>query len=91
MASLEEVRFSARYHIRFRYSGRAFKRALKTTDRGEAESVLGRVEETIRLLERGRLEMPTDADTGRIEHKGVLLFAGRSPQSRRLVDCIPFE
>ncbi len=65
MACLEFDSASGYYRIRFRYGGRPFKRSLKTHDRIEAEGVLGRVRETIRLLERGRLEMPPDADPGK--------------------------
>lgn len=65
MAYLEIDSTSGYYLIRFRYGGRPFKRSLKTQDHSEAEGVLGRVRETIRLLERGRLEMPPDADPGK--------------------------
>ena len=62
MASLEFDEASGRYRIRFRYGGRPYKRSIKTVDEAEAAGVVARVEETIRLLERGRLEMPADAD-----------------------------
>lgn len=64
MASLEHDPTSGHYRVRFRYDGRPYKRSLKTTERREADAVLGRIEETIRLLERGRLEMPPVADPG---------------------------
>ena len=64
MASLELDKASGRYRVRFRHAGGAFKRSLKTSDRREAKAVLGRVEETIRLLERGRLDLPSDSDPG---------------------------
>ena len=64
MANLELDEASGRYRIRFRHAGKAFKRSLKTGDRREAEAVLGRVEETIRLLERGRLDLPRNSDPG---------------------------
>ena len=76
MASLDVDGSSRLHRIRFRFAGRSYKRSLKTTDRCEAMTVKGRVEETIRLLERGRLEMPLDADSaayimsdGRINRK----------------------
>ena len=62
MASLEYDAASSRYRLRFRYADRAYKRSLKTTDQCEAKTVASRVEETIRLLEHGRLEIPPDAD-----------------------------
>jgi hypothetical protein len=48
--------------VRFRLNGAPYKRSLKTTDEKEAHAVVARVSETIRLIERGRLEMPADAD-----------------------------
>ena len=63
MAYLELDTTSSLYRIRFRYGGRPYKRSLKTSDRVEAEGVAGRVQET-RLLERGRLELPPNADPG---------------------------
>ena len=65
MAFLEVDSASGYYRIRSCYRGRLFKRSLKTHDRIEAEGVLGRVRETIRLLERGWLEMRPDADPGK--------------------------
>jgi hypothetical protein len=53
---------SGNYFIRFRYGGASINRSLKTNDRREAEAIRGRVNETILLLERGRLEMPPNAD-----------------------------
>ena len=64
MASLEFDATCSKYRIRFRYGGKPFKRSVKTNDQTEAEGVAARVEETIRLLERGRLEMPSGADPG---------------------------
>ena len=64
MASIEFDKASDRYRIRFRYGGKPFKRSLKTSEEREARSILGRVEETIRLMERGRLDLPPDADPG---------------------------
>ena len=64
MASIEFDEASKRYRIRFRYGGKPYKRSLKTTEKREAEAVVGRVEETIRLLERGRIDIPLGADPG---------------------------
>ena len=64
MASLEFDELSGRYRIRFRYRGHPYKRSLKTIDAKEAQGVLGRVEETIRLLERGRMELPLGSEPG---------------------------
>lgn len=64
MASLEFDELSGRYRIRFRYGGQPYKRSLKTRDAKEAQGIVGRVEETIRLLERGRMELPVGAEPG---------------------------
>ena len=64
MASIEFDELSSRYRIRFRYGGQPYKRSLKTRDVKEAQGILGRVEETIRLLERGRMELPPGAEPG---------------------------
>jgi signal transduction histidine kinase len=50
--------------VRFRYAGRTFKRSLKTLDRREAHDLLGRINDTLRLVEQGRLEMPLGAEPG---------------------------
>src|SRR5262245_9808140 len=62
MATLEYDPIAGRHRIRFRYGGRSFKRSLKTQDLAEVHGVVARVEETIRLIDRGRLEIPPDAD-----------------------------
>jgi integrase len=58
-------------------------RSLKTKDRRVALSVLGRVEETLRLIEQGRLEVPPKADPARF-----ILSDGKisqSPASREAI------
>jgi integrase len=76
MPWLEQHPTSGRFKICFRWSGQQFKKTVKTTDRGEALAVLKRVEENINLAERGRLEVPMDADIatffvsdGKLPHK----------------------
>lgn len=64
MASLERDTASGNFRIRFRLGNRPFKRTLKTTSQREAEAILTRLEENLRLLERGRLELPPGADPG---------------------------
>ena len=64
MSSLERDLASGRYRIRFRFGGQSYKRSTKTSDKREAWSIQGRVEETIRLLERGRLVLPPHVDPG---------------------------
>ncbi|WP_165253479.1 tyrosine-type recombinase/integrase [Paludisphaera soli] len=60
MASLEER--SGRFRVIFRHGGRKFQHSLGTRDRREAEACLVRLEENLRLLERGRLTPPPGAD-----------------------------
>ena len=53
---------SGNFHISFRFAGRKFKRSLKTKNETEAQTRLHRLEENIRLVESGRLELPDAAD-----------------------------
>lgn len=53
---------SGNFHISFRFAGRKYKRSLKTECRDEAQARLHRLEENIRLVESGRMELPSDAD-----------------------------
>jgi hypothetical protein len=66
MASLEFDPVAKRFRIRFRYNGGTYKRSLKTANPKDAQAVVERVEETIPLLKRGRLEKfgGTDPATG---------------------------
>jgi len=57
-----ELESSGRYHVAFRFGDRKFKRSLSTRSKGQAETRLARLEETIRLVESGRLEIPIDAE-----------------------------
>jgi integrase len=78
MASLE-LR-SDRYRIVFRFAGKKFQTPLKTTEEKEAQGCLSRLEENLRLVERGRLIPPPDADLptfllsdGQIAQKPVIV------------------
>jgi integrase len=48
------------FHLGFRYSGKVFRRSLKTTDQRAAIAAVARVDENIRLVETGRLVIPAD-------------------------------
>lgn len=61
MASLQ-MDPSGNWHIHFRFAGRRFKRSLKTKNEDEATGVCGRIEDNIRLVERGVKLIPNDAD-----------------------------
>ncbi len=62
MATLE--RRGDTYWAQFRYGGRQQSCSLKAGDPGKAASLLGRLEENLALLERGRWEPPPDCDVG---------------------------
>mgnify|MGYP003390237633 CR=1 FL=1 len=62
MASLRQVGKNARFLALFRFNGRQYQRALKTTQRKEALAQIARIEDIITLVERGRLAIPADVD-----------------------------
>jgi len=60
MACLEKR--GGRFRVSFRYGGRMFRQELKTESEREAQALLGRVEENLILLERGKLDPPADGN-----------------------------
>ena len=62
MASLEQR--GNRFRIIFRLGGRKHHVNVKTEDRKDAEACLIRLEENLRLVERGRISIPDGADIG---------------------------
>src|SRR3954453_14205003 len=64
MASYDIDPKSGRYHIRFRFEGRPFKRSVKLPDERAARTLCGRVEDTLRELALGRQTIPMGADPG---------------------------
>ena len=61
MSWLEQDK-SQNFHVRFRFGGTKFRRSLKTDNRQQAQGRLERLDENIRLVESGRLEIPPGAD-----------------------------
>lgn len=57
-----EQRPNGRYHIAFRLRGLKLKKSLRTCDARTAAARLHQLEENLRLLEKGRIELPPDAD-----------------------------
>lgn len=53
-----------KYRVKFRYGGESFQVALATDDPVTAAGDLARIKENLRLLNRGRLELPPEADVG---------------------------
>ena len=88
MAWIQKDRSDA-YHVCFRLGNRKFKRSLKTDSEDQAESARRRIEENIRLVERGILTIPAGADV-----PDFLLSDGKVtkpieiPQSLTLKDLI---
>jgi len=88
MASIEFDELSGRYRIRFRYGGQPYKRSLKTRDVKEAQGILGRVEETIRLLERGRMDLPPGAEPGVFILSDGKLHSKSSAERQHTLDAL---
>jgi len=61
MASLQKIS-TGHYHITFRFAGQRYKRSLKTKRRAEADARRVRLEDTLRLVESGRIDVPEDVD-----------------------------
>jgi integrase len=61
MSSLEQ-RGTGQFHLVFRFGGRKFKKALKTTQTEVAEAARVRLDENLRLIAAGRLVIPDGAD-----------------------------
>jgi hypothetical protein len=64
MASLALDPESGFYRIVFWYAGKQYRRSLRVKDERRAEGIRGRVEETLSLIQTGRLSVPPDADPG---------------------------
>ena len=62
MAWLEEDPKYGTFKVAFRFAGRRYKRRLDTKDRAEADRLASRLEENIRLVERGRIQLPDGVD-----------------------------
>lgn len=62
MAWLEQHPTSGHFHLCFRFGGKKQRRTLATADRKSAEATRLRFEENLLLLERGRFDLPPDAD-----------------------------
>ncbi len=72
-----------RFRIVFRFDSKRFNVNLKETDRKDANACLARLEENLRLVERGRLAVPIGADFGLF-----LLSDGKLEQPVQLVRSV---
>jgi integrase len=82
MASFDHDAASGNYHIRFRFGGKPFKRALRLEDEKEAARVCGVVEEAIKDVKRGRLAIPPGAEVGAFLLSGGKIDGTRQPVSK---------
>jgi integrase len=64
MATIIKDPKSGNWRVAFRYGGQQFTRSLKTEDEREADAIKGRIEETLTLVQRGRIVVPEGADPG---------------------------
>jgi integrase len=60
MPSLEQR--NGTYHINFRLNGRRFRRSLRTANERSAQASMARLEDNLRRVELGTLELPDDVD-----------------------------
>ena len=61
MASLQ-IDPSGNYHVKFRFAGQQYRRSLRTKMRRTAEAAACHIEENIRLIQGGRLELPEESN-----------------------------
>ncbi len=64
MASIRQHQSSENYLVSFRFGGRQFTKSIQTKNKRIAAAHLSRIEETIRLLNSGRIQIPAAADPG---------------------------
>jgi integrase len=84
MASLEQR--GNRFRVIFRLGGQKHRVSVNASDKKDAEACLVRLEENLRLVERGRLALPDGADIGLF-----LLTDGRLEQKVRAVRPVRLE
>lgn len=65
------------FHITFRLNGQRFRRSLRTSDERSAQASMARLEDNLRRVELGTLEMPDDADVA-----AFLLSDGRRTKKK---------
>ncbi len=64
MASLHKDKRTNHWIVMFRFAGKQFRKSTEILNKTEAISTKYRIEETLRLLRQGRIEIPVDADPG---------------------------
>jgi integrase len=84
MAWLENRK--GRFRVSFRYGGKMYHHELKTENEKEAQALIGRVEENLILLERGKLEPPTDGELGLF-----LISDGKINSKPKIAESLPLS
>ncbi|MBP85659.1 MAG: hypothetical protein CMJ64_02920 [Planctomycetaceae bacterium] len=87
MASLQIV--TGYFHVSFRCAGHRYKRSLKTKSERQALTHNVRIEETIRLVESGRLEVPSDADLATFVLSDAKVLKGNARERNGAVPSPP--
>ena len=64
MASLHKDERTGNWIVMFRWCGQQFRRSCETASATTADGIKGRIQDTIRLLNLGRIEIPKGADPG---------------------------
>ena len=72
------------FYVRFRYQGKAYKKALKTRDKADAQAGLHGVEQTVHLLKIGQHKIPPGVDPG-----DFIVSGGTHTRRRRRAAAIP--
>ena len=62
MAWVQQIKASGYFHVSFRFAGRKYKRSLDTKSDTEALGLASRIDQNIKLVERGLLTIPPGAD-----------------------------
>jgi len=89
MASIRTNKRTGNQLIVFRFNEQQYQRSLETKSRRKAMAMVARVEETIRLVERGLMEVPDDADVAAfILSDGRVVKTDVQPKPRTLDDII---
>lgn len=84
MATLDRDKRNGNYLVRFRYDGQQYQRSCRTTRAPQAKRILATVEETLDLLNTGRLSLPEDTEIGR-----WILSGGKSGVTARQCNTVP--